>query len=51
MPIEKDSRQIFVKGTPEQVIENFNSLMVYCAKDVFATYEVFKELFPTFLER
>jgi len=51
VPIQKDDRQIFIKGSPEQVVANFKSLMEYCAKDVFATYEVYKQLFPTFLER
>ena len=49
--IEKDSRSYFVKGQPKEIIDNFQILMKYCANDVLATYEVFTELFPTFLVR
>lgn len=49
--ISKDKRDVFVKGTMEEVREDFQSLMTYCANDVKATYEVFKTIFPKFLHR
>lgn len=49
--ISKDDREIFVKGTMDDVRENYQSLMTYCANDVKATFEVFKTLFSTFSER
>lgn len=49
--ISKEQRSIFVDGTLHEVQENFQSLMTYCAKDVWATYKVFKTLYPMFSER
>lgn len=49
--ISKDDREIFVKGTMDDVRENYQSLMTYCAGDVKATFEVFKTLFSTFSDR
>lgn len=49
--ISKDDREIFVKGTMDDVRENYQSLMTYCASDVKATFEVFKTLFSTFSDR
>ncbi|XP_041969619.1 DNA polymerase subunit gamma-1, mitochondrial isoform X2 [Aricia agestis] len=50
-PINKETRDIFVEGSLEDVHENFQQLMKYCAGDVVATYNVLKELLPLFLER
>ncbi|KAF4529006.1 hypothetical protein B566_EDAN017435 [Ephemera danica] len=49
--IEKSSREIFVQGTLEQVADQFDDLVTYCAKDVKATHEILVALFPRFLER
>lgn len=49
--ISKEQRSIFVDGTLQEVQENFQSLMTYCAKDVWATFKVFKALYPMFCER
>ena len=49
--ISKDERDIFIKGTMDDVRDNFQSLMSYCASDVKATFEVFRKLFPTFSDR
>lgn len=49
--ISKDDREIFIEGTMDDVRENFQSLMTYCANDVKATFEVFEKLFPTFTQR
>ncbi|MCL4126529.1 UNVERIFIED_CONTAM: hypothetical protein GTU68_010787, partial [Idotea baltica] len=49
--LQKESRDIFVKGSLSDVIENFEQLMQYCAQDVVATHEVLQKLFPLFLER
>ncbi|KAJ7311091.1 hypothetical protein JRQ81_006690 [Phrynocephalus forsythii] len=50
-PLEKESRKLFVKGSMNDIRNNFQDLMKYCARDVLATYEVFQEQLPMFLER
>ncbi|KAM4892978.1 DNA polymerase subunit gamma-1 [Sylvia borin] len=50
-PLEKDTREIFVKGTMADIRNNFQDLMSYCARDVQATHEVFQEQLPLFMER
>uniref|UniRef100_A0A8D2PN48 DNA polymerase subunit gamma-1 n=1 Tax=Zosterops lateralis melanops TaxID=1220523 RepID=A0A8D2PN48_ZOSLA len=50
-PLEKDAREIFVKGTMADIRSNFQDLMSYCAHDVQATHEVFQEQLPLFMER
>ncbi|XP_048418608.2 DNA polymerase subunit gamma-1 [Stegostoma tigrinum] len=49
--LEKEARELFITGTMKDVRENFQELMRYCANDVKATYEVFCEELPLFLER
>lgn len=49
--ISKESRDIFVKGTLQDVKDNFNMLMYYCASDVVATHNVLVNVFPLFQER
>ncbi len=50
-PISKDERDTFVKGDLKDVRDNFQSLMNYCASDVLATFQVFRNLFEIFIER
>lgn len=50
-PLEKEARELFVKGSMKDIQENFQDLMRYCAQDVWATYEVFQQQMPLFLER
>ncbi|XP_066558010.1 DNA polymerase subunit gamma-1 isoform X2 [Amia ocellicauda] len=50
-PLEKEARDIFVKGSMSDVRESFQELMRYCALDVQATHEVFREQLPLFMER
>ncbi|NXK59535.1 DPOG1 polymerase, partial [Sylvietta virens] len=50
-PLEKEAREIFVKGTMADIRSNFQDLMSYCAHDVQATHEVFQEQLPLFMER
>ncbi|XP_050009950.1 DNA polymerase subunit gamma-1 isoform X2 [Alexandromys fortis] len=50
-PLEKEPRELFIKGTMRDIRENFQDLMQYCARDVWATYEVFQQQLPLFLER
>ncbi|XP_029170109.1 DNA polymerase subunit gamma-1, mitochondrial [Nylanderia fulva] len=49
--ISKESRDIFVEGTIEDVKNNFDMLMTYCASDAVATHNVLRNLFPLFQER
>ncbi|NXT09154.1 DPOG1 polymerase, partial [Prunella fulvescens] len=50
-PLEKEPREIFVKGTMADIRSNFQDLVSYCARDVQATHEVFQEQLPLFMER
>ncbi|XP_072290474.1 DNA polymerase subunit gamma-1 isoform X2 [Eucyclogobius newberryi] len=50
-PLEKEARNIFVKGSMSDVRSNFQELMQYCALDVKATQQVFVEQLPLFMER
>ncbi|KAK7891743.1 hypothetical protein WMY93_023706 [Mugilogobius chulae] len=49
--LEKEARDIFVKGSMSDVRSNFQELMQYCALDVKATQQVFVEQLPLFMER
>ncbi|KAJ0172784.1 hypothetical protein K1T71_011923 [Dendrolimus kikuchii] len=49
--IDKATRDIFVEGTMQDVHENFQKLMKYCAADVIATHNILRELLPLFLKR
>lgn len=49
--IDKDEREIFIEGTLDDVRNNYQSLMTYCANDVKATFDVFETLFSKFNER
>ncbi|XP_072241664.1 DNA polymerase subunit gamma-1 [Leuresthes tenuis] len=50
-PLQKEAREIFVKGSMMDVRNNFQELMQYCALDVQATHQVFTEQLPLFMER
>ncbi|NXD61553.1 DPOG1 polymerase, partial [Eolophus roseicapillus] len=50
-PLEKEARELFVKGTMADIRNHFQDLMSYCARDVQATHEVFQEQLPLFMER
>ncbi|RLV96522.1 DNA polymerase gamma [Spathaspora sp. JA1] len=49
--MDKTDRDYFGTEDPQEVVDNFNKLMDYCARDVEATYIVTKKLFPKFRER
>ncbi|KAG5680836.1 hypothetical protein PVAND_010318 [Polypedilum vanderplanki] len=49
--LDKEIRSIFMEGTLKDVRNDFQNLMTYCAKDVIATNEIIKELYPLFEER
>lgn len=49
--ISKDARSVFTKGTLDDVRTYFQDLMLYCAKDVVATFRVLEKLFPMFCDR
>ncbi|XP_056427904.1 DNA polymerase subunit gamma-1 [Hyla sarda] len=50
-PLEKEARDLFVKGSMADIRAQFQDLVEYCALDVKATFEVFQETFPIFIER
>ncbi|XP_077119601.1 DNA polymerase subunit gamma-1 isoform X4 [Ranitomeya variabilis] len=49
-PLEKEARDLFVKGSMADIRTQFQDLILYCALDVKATFEVFQETFPLFIE-
>ncbi|KAI8441128.1 hypothetical protein MSG28_009380 [Choristoneura fumiferana] len=51
VPVDKQTRDVFVDGTMQDVHDNFQKLMAYCANDVIATHNVLGALLPLFLER
>lgn len=50
-PLQKETRDTFVKGNMGSVRQNFQELMKYCCADVKATHSVYKTLFSEFKER
>jgi DNA polymerase gamma 1 len=51
LKLNKSMQDVFVKENIEVIREHFQSLTQYCAEDVQATFEVFKELYPIFRKR
>lgn len=49
--LSKIDRDVFVKGSLKDINNDFQNLMNYCAKDVKATTQVLRKLWPLFLER
>lgn len=49
--LDKEKRNIFVDGTLDDIRDDFQNLMTYCANDVKATHNVFKSVYTLFLER
>ncbi|XP_025194484.1 DNA polymerase subunit gamma-1, mitochondrial [Melanaphis sacchari] len=49
--LSKSDRDIFVKGSLQDINNDFQNLMSYCANDVIATNKVLRKLWPLFLER
>ncbi|XP_032807185.1 DNA polymerase subunit gamma-1 isoform X1 [Petromyzon marinus] len=49
--LQKEERDVFVKGSMEDVRGSFQELMSYCARDVKATHEVFCQQLPLFMKR
>ncbi|XP_045623051.1 DNA polymerase subunit gamma-1 [Procambarus clarkii] len=49
--LKKSTRDVFVKGSLNDVYSEFQSLMNYCANDVKATHMVLVKLLPIFFER
>jgi len=49
--LSKSDRDTFVKGSLQDINNDFQNLMTYCANDVKATTKVLRKLWPLFLER
>eukprot|EP00049_Salpingoeca_infusionum_P006199 m.102709 g.102709 ORF g.102709 m.102709 type:complete len:1101 (+) comp13227_c0_seq7:304-3606(+) len=46
--IKKDRRDLFVKGTLQDIRDDFQNMMQYCALDVAATFKLFQHVFDEF---
>lgn len=49
--IEKDIRNLFVTGEIQQIRNEFQSLVQYCASDVLATLHIYKKMYKEFMYR
>ncbi|KAF8003814.1 hypothetical protein HF325_001262 [Metschnikowia pulcherrima] len=49
--MDKQARDYFSSQDLNDIIDNFQPLMAYCAQDVYATYKVTQTLFPEFCRR
>lgn len=49
--MDKTVRDYFASTSPQEIVDNFQMLMLYCASDVDATFKVAQCLFPKFTER
>jgi DNA polymerase gamma 1 len=49
--VDKELRNVFMEGNLKDVRNDFQNLMTYCAKDVIATNEITKAIYPLFIER
>lgn len=49
--LQKEPRELFVKGDLKDVLDNFQMLMTYCSKDVVATRNVLQKLYPLYCDR
>lgn len=50
-PGGKELRNVFVDGTLDDVRDQFDTLMNYCANDVKVTLEVLRAVWPRFLQK
>ncbi|KAI8342259.1 DNA polymerase family A-domain-containing protein [Chlamydoabsidia padenii] len=50
LEMDKTQRSYFVDGTLQDIQENFNDLMTYCAQDVLTTHKVYQKVLPKFRE-
>ncbi|KAI8393307.1 DNA polymerase family A-domain-containing protein [Radiomyces spectabilis] len=46
--VDKNERSYFVTGSLQDIQENFDSLMRYCAKDVDLTHQIYRVVFPRY---
>lgn len=49
--LRKESRDTFVTGTLQDIADDFQGLMTYCANDVVATHLILGKLLPLYFER
>ncbi|KJE88468.1 DNA polymerase gamma [Capsaspora owczarzaki ATCC 30864] len=49
--VSKDARDIFVNGSLQDVADNFELLMAYCANDVRSTYRLYAKLLPAYMHK
>ncbi|KAJ9051649.1 DNA-directed DNA polymerase gamma mip1 [Entomophthora muscae] len=49
--LDKELRNIFITGEVKDVVQDFNQLMTYCAKDVDATHKVYCRVLPQYFDK
>lgn len=49
--LAKEERDTFATGELRDVRDNFQALVAYCARDVRATHQVLRQVWPLFLDR
>ncbi|KAL2313878.1 DNA polymerase gamma [Schizosaccharomyces pombe] len=48
--LDKSKRDDFASLEKEPILQKLNELITYCAHDTYSTHQVFKKVFPQFLE-
>ncbi len=49
--LDKEKRNVFVTGSLDEIKNDFQQLVTYCARDCQATYQVLRVLFPEYQMR
>lgn len=49
--MNKSARDVFMHGNINEIRENIQSLITYCANDVAITHKIYKNIFPKFLAK
>ncbi|KIJ59991.1 hypothetical protein HYDPIDRAFT_43688 [Hydnomerulius pinastri MD-312] len=49
--VDKEIRGDFMKATREDILEDIQDYISYCANDVYVTHQVFSQVLPAFLNR
>ena len=49
--LDKEKRNFFVTGSLNEIKDNFQQLVTYCARDCEATYQVLRVIFPEYQKR
>ncbi|KAJ1969993.1 DNA-directed DNA polymerase gamma mip1, partial [Dimargaris xerosporica] len=49
--LDKEVREMFNTSDKQEIVDNFQLAVTYCAKDVLTTHQVYRAVFPKFLQK